>query len=255
MTLLRTEALDVIIGEQRVCRELNLAVARNEIWGMLGGNGVGKTTLLHTLAGLRPPAAGRVLLHDTELACLPRRRAAQSIGVLFQDDPDPFPTTVLDAALIGRHPHAKPWQWESARDRQLALEALGDTGIASLAARPLATLSGGERRRVGIATLLTQAPQLYLLDEPTNHLDLRHQIRMLELVSERARRTGAAVLMILHDINLAVRFCDHLLLLFGDGDHQIGARDEAVDARTLERLYRHPIRIVAQGTDRAYLPA
>ncbi len=254
MSLLRTESLDVSVAGLPVCRDLNLDIRSGEIWGMLGANGVGKTTLLHTLAGLRAPAGGRVWLRGDDLRTLPRRRAARWVGVLFQDDPDPFPTTVLEAALIGRHPHLAAWQWEGEAERRLARAALAAVGIENLQERSVATLSGGERRRLGIATLLTQEPQLFLLDEPTNHLDVRHQVSLLELLRQEVRSSARAALMILHDINLAARFCDHLILLFGNGRHAHGESPDLLVPVHLERLYDHPVRLLEQDGRRAFLP-
>ena len=112
MTTLATRQLDVEIGSVRVCSQLDLTVPPGQCWGLLGRNGAGKTTLIHTLAGLRPPLSGEVLLGDHPIRTLPRRTVAQQLGVLFQDEADPFPATVLETALIGRHPHLGRWAWE-----------------------------------------------------------------------------------------------------------------------------------------------
>ncbi len=252
--LLQAQGLDVAIGARTLCRGLDLTLQGGECWAILGGNGVGKTTLLHTLAGLRAPAAGSVLLEEQTLDRLPRRRVARRLGLLPQDSVDPFPASVLETALIGRHPHLGRWQQEGPDDLARARAALEAMSLSDLAARRTDTLSGGERRRLAVATLLTQDPQLLLLDEPTNHLDLHQQIVLLERLRGLAG-AGRGVLMVLHDVNLAARFCDHLLLLFGDGSWQAGAADPLLDAALLSRLYGHPVAAVAgpAGT-RAFLP-
>ena len=253
--LLETRNLDVTIAGKQVCRGLGLAIEPGQCWGLLGGNGVGKTTLLHTLAGLRTPTQGVVLLEGKPLSGLSRLEAARRIGVLFQAADEGFPATVLETVLIGRHPHLERWRWETAQDLTLARSALHRVGLDDMEGRTITTLSGGERQRLALATVLTQDPLLYLLDEPTNHLDLHHQITLLELLTRPARENGKALLMALHDVNLAARFCNHLLLLFGAGETLLGPTDKVLNETHLQRLYGHPIATLP-GPDgrRVYLP-
>jgi len=248
--MLDVNGLQVTIGDISVCRDLNFTVEPGRCWGLLGRNGAGKTTLLHTLAGLRPPQTGTVLLNQHPLDSLPRRAIAQRMGVLFQEESNPFPATVLETALIGRHPYLGRWAWEDQDDIERAHQALRQMAINDLAQRQVATLSGGERRRLALATLLTQDPDVLLLDEPTNHLDLHHQISVLKYLRQLASQNGKAILIILHDINLATRFCDHLLLLLGNGDTIAGPATEVLNAGTLEALYQHPVtRVHHDGRD------
>ncbi|PMR78748.1 ABC transporter ATP-binding protein [Billgrantia endophytica] len=215
---------------------LNLRVEPGQVWGVLGPNGAGKTTLLHTLAGLRPARRGDVWLNDRPLATMRRRHIARALGLVFQDRQDGFPATVRETALIGRHPYLSPWQMEGGDDLRQAEAALERLDVAHLADRLVSTLSGGERQRLAIATVLTQAPALWLADEPTNHLDLHHQTAVMELLAEQAA-AGRAVMMCLHDLNLAARWCDHLLLLYPDGKARWGPREKMLVPSSLERLY------------------
>lgn len=253
-SLLRAENLDVRIGDVQVCRHLNFTIAPGQCWALLGRNGAGKTTLLHTLAGLRPARSGTIRVDEQLLSSLRRRRIAQRIGLLPQDADDPFPATVLETVLIGRHPHLGPWRFEGADDLAHADAALQTVGLTHARHRDVATLSGGERRRLALATLLCQEPTTMLLDEPTNHLDLHYQISLLDIVVALSAR-GRSALMSLHDVNLAARFCTHALLLYGDGETATGPIDDVLNCANLERLYRHAMAEIATGARKLYLPA
>jgi iron complex transport system ATP-binding protein len=162
---------------------------------------------------------------------------------------------VLETALIGRHPHLSRWQWESGDDQARAHKSLQIMGLGGFEARSIGTLSGGERRRLAIATLLAQDPQILLLDEPTNHLDLYHQIHALKLLTRLAALEGRALVMVLHDITSAVRCCDHALLLFGENEVLAGAIAKIINEENLARLYGHPIRRVAGPDGEVWTPA
>jgi iron complex transport system ATP-binding protein len=257
-TLLSVRDLDVVIGDIGVCRALHLDVLPGQRWAILGRNGVGKSTLLATLAGLRPAVAGHLRIGDiataesgASTAVPPRptfsasalRRLARMRGLLPQQQSDPFPATVLETALVGRHPHLNRWDWESAADRAIAHEALAAVGLAALAAREVHTLSGGERQRLAVAQLLTQQPKLFLLDEPLTHLDLAHQVAVMELFRRiAAPDSDTACIAVLHDPGFALRYCDHALLLFGDGEWLAGASRDIITAANLGRLYGYPLR-------------
>jgi iron complex transport system ATP-binding protein len=253
MNLLRTEALAVSVAGHTVVSDLSLSVARGQCWAILGRNGAGKTTLLHTLAGLRDADGGRLDLDGGPMTALSRRTIARRLALMPQDSSDPFPATVLETALIGRHPHLGVWEWEGPEDRERARQALAAVGLGELSDRDVTTLSGGERRRLAVATVLTQEPQIYLLDEPVNHLDPHHQVRLLQLL--RTTADNGAVMMSLHDVNLAARFCDRVLLLYGNGESEHGPTAELLTAERLERLYGHPVRVFRDGNARAFLPA
>jgi len=157
---LATQALGVKAGTRELVKELTATFAPREFVAILGRNGSGKTLTLHTLAGLRPAATGTVTLDGESLTGLPRRRIAHRIGVLLQDLEESFTTTALESVLVGRHPHLAPWQWEGREDERIARAALQQMELTEFAERRTDTLSGGEQRRVAIAGLLAQEPDV-----------------------------------------------------------------------------------------------
>lgn len=242
--ILQARQLAVRVGLHKVCLALDLDLAPGSRLAILGRNGAGKSTLLATLAGLRPPDGGQLHLCGKTYAEHGLRAAAKLRGFLTQARGDPFASSVLETVLVGRHPHLPRLGWETAQDIGIAREALAAVGLAGFETREVHTLSGGERQRVALAALLAQKPRLYLLDEPLAHLDLNHQIATLELFVRLARDQGAAVALVLHDPNLALRFCDQALLLYGDSRHVVGPATEMLTAPILSALYDHPLRRV-----------
>ncbi|MEC7376727.1 MAG: ABC transporter ATP-binding protein [Pseudomonadota bacterium] len=236
MTRLTTESLIIDIPGRASGAPLDLVIQPGQVWGVLGPNGVGKTTLLHTLAGLREPRNGQLRLDGTPLPDIRRKSVSQRMGLVFQDRQDGFPATVLETALIGRHPWLSAWQMESGEDMAMAERALEALDIIHLKDRLVNTLSGGERQRVAIATLMTQSPEIWLLDEPTNHLDLQHQTAVMKLLRQQAA-ADRAVFLCLHDLNLAARWCDQILLLYPDGQACWGPAREMLVTSALERLF------------------
>ncbi len=210
--LLEARQLTVSIGDKTFCRGLDLTLQPGERLAILGRNGAGKSTLLSVLAGLRAPQSGEVRINGASYAALGPRKSALIRGWLPQVRGDAFASTVLETALVGRHPHLDRWGWETDKDARIVREALAAVDLTAFEQRDIQTLSGGERQRLAIATLLAQAPRLFLLDEPIAHLDLKHQIAMLELFVGAARDCNAAVAMVLHEPALAWRFCDRALL-------------------------------------------
>jgi len=163
--------------------------------------------------------------------------------LLPQYTEDIFPASVMDTVMIGRHPHIGRFQWESQSDIEIARQCLQQMDLESMADRDVATLSGGERRRLGIAQVLTQMPTIYLLDEPTNHLDPQHQLDVLQVFKEQAS-IGSIIVASLHDVNLAARFADQCLLLFGDGRWELGKTQTILTESRLSELYSTPMEAV-----------
>jgi iron complex transport system ATP-binding protein len=247
-------ALGIAVPGRNLVENLDLAVEDGELVAILGRNGAGKTLTLETLAGLREPSAGRVLLDGGDMAELQRRHVAKRLALLPQLVEDIFPATVLDTVLIGRHPHVGRLRWESDADVGIARDALATVDLHAVAERDVLTLSGGERRRVAIAQTLAQTPHIYLLDEPTNHLDPQHQLDTMR-VFRGAADDGAAVIASLHDVNLAARFADRCLLLFGDGRWRLGSTADVLTEAGLSELFATPMEAIAWRSRQLFVAA
>jgi iron complex transport system ATP-binding protein len=237
-TCLQTVDLDIEVAGRTLVRQLNLDIQTGAFVCVLGTNGAGKTLTLHTLAGLRA-APGSVLLDEQELTSLSRRQVARRLGLLLQIHEDAFPLSVMDSALMGRFPQLDFWQWAGSRDRDMVRQALRCFDLDGLEDRLITTLSGGERERVALATLMVQDPDIWLLDEPLNHLDPHHQIAVLAELAAVARR-GKVVVTTVHNPALAMRYASHALMLYGDGDWEYGEVASLLEPERLERMYQTP---------------
>lgn len=246
-TSLSIKNVSIKIGQKPICDHIDLTFSSGQIWGILGRNGVGKTTLLHSLAGLRPIQSGDIFINDTSIDLLNRKHLAQQLGVLLQHTEDPFPATVMETVLCGRHPHIANWQWENKQDQDIALKALQTVEMSDMANRLVNQLSGGERQRVAIAALLTQQTDILILDEPNTHLDLNYQIKLLGEMTQYVKEKQGIIIMSLHDINLAHHFCDHILLMNENTTILSGTRDEILTESNLQLAYSCKINKLVDG--------
>lgn len=253
MSLLATQNLSLKQGERELISGLDLSIGAGEAWIVLGENGCGKSTLLSAMAGWFRPCGGEVLLGGQSIAKVTPAQRAKQIAWQTQQDECPFPLTALEKTLTGRHPHLSRWEWESAFDLALAQQQLARLDLAGFAARDLASLSGGERRRVSLATVLTQQAPLLLLDEPLSQLDLRHQQQALGVLREELQ-LGRSIVMVSHDPNHAAQFATHALLLFGNGEWLAGVLADVLNAEMLSKLYHHPIFEMQQDGKSWFVP-
>ncbi|MEU3184554.1 ABC transporter ATP-binding protein [Streptomyces sp. NPDC006923] len=213
MSRLTARELTLAYEDRTVVRELDLAVPDGRVTVIVGPNACGKSTTLRALGRLLKPRGGSVLLDGTELAKIPTKRIARSIGLLPQSPVAPEAITVADLVSRGRQPHQHWWQQWSDEDERAVTEAMERTDVTALADRSVDELSGGQRQRVWIAMALAQETDLLLLDEPTTFLDIAHQVEVLDLVRRLNHDQGRTVVIVLHDLNQAARYADHLVAM------------------------------------------
>jgi iron complex transport system ATP-binding protein len=230
------------------------SAAAGECWCVIGPNGAGKSTLLRTLAGLRAPDGGAVLLNGRPLAEWALPALARERGYLAQARGDSFAYRVIETVLMARHPYHGDRYWEGSDDHLAAEAALRALDVLELAQRDVRTLSGGERQRVAIAALLAQDTPLLLLDEPANALDLAHQVAVMDLLARLCRERGKTVVMVSHDLNLAYGHATHALLLMGDGPWEAGPVAAVMKPDLLSRCLGHPIAAIAHGARTVFIP-
>jgi iron complex transport system ATP-binding protein len=231
-----------------VVDDVSLAIAPGDLVGILGPNGSGKTTLLKMLSGTLTPSAGGIQFERRPLASWSRRELARRIALVPQETHAPFDFTVLDIVLMGRFPHLGTFALEGPADLAIARRALTSTGTSAFEARPFATLSGGEKQRVVIASALAQSPELLLLDEPSASLDLGHQLDVQLLLAALNRDERVTMVLSTHDLNLAAALCRHLILLRDGRVIAQGPTEDVLTPETVRALYgvdadvhRHPI--------------
>ena len=242
--LLEALGIEVEIGGSAVLDGVSIEVGAGEIVGLVGPNGAGKSTLLRAATGLVPLRNGSIQVGGDALDALARRELARRVAVVQQLPEAPSTLRVRQLALLGRHPHLGLFARESARDLSIVEGALRQAGCLKLAERELGTLSGGERRRAFIARALAQQAPLLLLDEPTANLDAGAQHEVLELVSELAGR-GTGVLLVVHDLTLAIAYCDRLVLLDRGRVVAAGAPAEVITSEIVRRVYGESVSVVA----------
>jgi iron complex transport system ATP-binding protein len=223
--------------DRLVVDDVSIEIARGSIVGIIGPNGSGKTTLLRLMAGTLRPLAGRVTIDDTDVVRLPRRALARKIAVVPQETYTTLDFTVLDIVLMGRYPHLGVFELEGPADLAIARDALAAVGTTHLESRRFATLSGGEKQRVVIASALAQASDALLLDEPTASLDLGYQIDIAALLARLNRERRTTLVISTHDLNLAATLCEHLLMLKAGRVLAQGRAADVLTAGNIRTLY------------------
>ncbi|MBV1786810.1 ABC transporter ATP-binding protein [Marinobacterium sp. D7] len=213
MTAIASRGLTLSYQRQVIIDDLDVALPKGEVSVLIGGNGSGKSTLLKSFARLLKPQQGTVLLNGSDIQHKATAEVARELAILPQMPSPPEGISVRQLVSLGRYPYQNWLQQWSVQDEAMVNHALERTGMSALAERPVDALSGGQRQRAWIAMTLAQDTDTLLLDEPTTFLDLAHQIEVLDLLKELNRHEGKTIVMVLHDLNLACRYADHMLVV------------------------------------------
>ncbi len=241
--MLEARSLTVGYNDHPVLEDVSLTAAPGQCIGLVGPNGSGKSTLVRALSRVLPPQRGQVLLDGADIYRMAARALARRLAVVPQDNAVHFDFSVRQVVLMGRAPHLSRFGLERPQDYAIAQECLALTSTAAFADRPITALSGGERQRCMIARALAQQPEILLLDEPTAHLDINHQIEVLDLTRRLTAAKGLATLVVLHDLNLASQYCDHLVLLAGGRTIATGAPRDVVTEATIREAYGAEVQV------------
>ncbi|WP_340540174.1 ABC transporter ATP-binding protein [Nocardioides sp. GXZ039] len=243
----RLVAAEVSLGydDRTVIESLDLAVPDGRVTVLVGANACGKSTLLRGMARLLRPRGGAILLDGDEIHRRPTKEVARTLGLLPQQPVTPEGVTVADLVSRGRQPHQGVFGRFTAADEQAVAEALAVTDTLDLAHRPVDHLSGGQRQRVWLAMALAQGTDLLLLDEPTTYLDLAHQVEMLDLLADLNEASGTTIVMVLHELNLAARYADHLVAMKDGCIVATGTPEEVVTSEIVEAVFGLDSRIIA----------
>ncbi|HEX7976591.1 MAG TPA: heme ABC transporter ATP-binding protein [Anaerolineales bacterium] len=242
--MLEIQSLSVAYGSRPALEDVTFQVAKGEVVALIGPNGAGKTTLMRTVSGVLAARSGRVLVDGQDFKRLSPPQRASYLAVVPQARDLPALFTVWQTVLLGRTPYLGWLGQASAADQARARWALERTHLLPLAERSIGQLSGGEQQRVLLARALAQDTPILLLDEPTTHLDLQHQSILLNLVQELAREQGLAILMALHDLNLAALYADRVALLVSGSLSALGTPSEVLTPSNLAAAYQVPVHVI-----------
>jgi len=237
MVKLETQGITLTYGSKVVVEDITFRVMPGEIVGIVGPNGSGKSTIIKALSRVITPNSGKVLVNDRNISQIPRKELSLLIGVVPQNPVLPSIFTAFDIVLMGRNPHLGLFQYEGPKDIEITWQAMKQTSTQHLAERRIGELSGGEIQCVIIARALAQETQAILLDEPTASLDISRQIEILDLIKGLCQGKKLATVVAMHDLNLAVHYCDRLLLISNGRIHTEGTPAEVINTQNLEEVY------------------
>jgi len=237
-------AVSVKYGGMTALRDIDLMLPRGRVTVLAGPNGCGKSTLLSTVRRLLRPVSGTVLLDQEDIAKLPEKELARRMALLAQHASAPDELTVFELVKLGRFPHQRLLRQWTAADARAVDAAIAATGLGGLVERRLDSLSGGQRQRVWLAMVLAQDTPTICLDEPINHLDVAHQLQCLDLVRRLNRDLGKTVVVVLHDLNLAARYADFMVLMKNGAVHRTGSPEDLVTEDTVRDVFGIDSRII-----------
>lgn len=242
-TIIELKYLSIGYGNKSVLQDVNAKINKGEIVGIIGCNGAGKSTLLKTIRGLLPKQSGEILYFGRKLESFSEKELAREVAYLQQNVEVGFGYTGKDIVLAGRYPYMKWWKGESISDEELALKCMEYTGTKELAERPVNEVSGGQKQRILLAKVLAQQTPILFLDEPTTGLDMVYQEEIFRF-SQALAEMGKTILMVVHELNLAAKYCSRIILL-GEGTVIADGRpDNVFTEKILSKAYNAPVRVI-----------
>lgn len=233
--MIQIKNLNFSYATKKILKDINLKINPGEFVGIIGPNGSGKTTLLKNICQILKPDKGTILI-DGRSHYKPKE-LAQKVAVVSENGPINFDFTVLEIVLMGRAPFLRRFQQEGREDIEIARSAMEATDTLQFIERPVTQLSAGERQRVFIAQCLAQMPKIILLDEPTNYLDVNYKIKIFNFFSALNKEKGVTILSVLHDLNLAARYCDKLVLMSKGKIFALGKTKDVLTATNIQKVY------------------
>lgn len=256
MYALQVENLQFGYRKDLVLKEISFNIEKGKFVSIIGPNGSGKSTLLKTINQLYSPSQGNILIDGNDINRLKKKELARKIALVPQDTLIDYEFTVEDIVLMGRHPYKGRFQKENENDYKIVNEALKMTNTLHLKDRVITEISGGERQSVIIAKALAQKPSIILLDEPTSHLDINHQIEILNLLKRLNKETGTTIVIVIHDINLASRYSDEIIMLNEGEILGMGSPEKVITKNNIEFAYELKVEIEKNKyTNSLYLTA
>ncbi len=251
--LIETQNLTFAYAEDPVLRDISINFQAGEFIGVIGPNGSGKSTLLKLIGGILPAPAGTVFFKNRELSRYKKKELAVAIAWIPQDKQMAFPFKVIDIVLMGRHPYLSPLSFEGEDDYRIAQEAMNQTQVLEFAERSFNEISGGEKQRVMIASAITQKPEVMLLDEPTSALDIKYQMEILNILKRLNEDENKSLMLAMHDLHLASKFCKRLILLKQGRVFCEGSPAEVLKKEILEEVYEVKVKIFNDDEDGSLL--
>ena len=247
---LRVNKIEFAYDSTPVLENISMELDRSEILGIVGPNGTGKSTLIRCIDRILKPQQGTILLDENDITTMNRMEIARKMGYVPQSTTRVFPASVIDTVLMGRRPHLG---WKSSEeDMDKVLEILELLGIVEFAMRDFNEISGGQQQKVLIARALAQEADVLLLDEPTSNLDIRHQLEVMEIMTDIVRKNGISAVMAIHDLNLASRYTDRILMMNGGKIFAAGDPASVLTIENIKRAYGVEVMVKSDG-ERPYI--
>lgn len=249
-TIISVADLSFKYNNDEILKNINFEIEKGSFISILGPNGSGKTTLLKNICNLLEPYNGSIFIDNEDIKDIKYKELAKEMAVVHQNDDLDFDFSVYDIVAMGRYPYLKRFQKESSHDFDIIKKAMIDTEVWNLKDKNIKEISGGEAQRVMVARALTQQPEILILDEPISHLDIKHQIGILSLCKKLNKENNITILMTIHDINLAGKYSDHIILINNGKIESIDTPKNVLTEENIEKVYGVEVEIINMGSDK-----